>query len=284
MFAALAVCSGCGTVTPGASTPTVPAPVPIRFLLTFDDGPASEAPNGPTESILRDLADNPVEPGIKAIFFLQTRAQDAGGSPFGRELMRREFAAGHVPAFHTATPGHANHRYLEPAIFEQSLIDGIADIRAVTGEAPQLVRPPFWNYDQRTFAAYREHGLHILLTDLSANDGKTWGINFSLRRRSSLLHQLDAARAQIAAGTLPVVDGVIPIVVTFHDTNTYTARHMREYLQILEDSARELKLPTAAKPFYDERAALERAALARTIADPAQPVHLPGLWNWIWNR
>ena len=29
----------------------------------------------------------------------------------------------------------------------------------------------------------------------------------------------------------PGVDGVIPVVVTFHDINRYTARHMQEYLQ-----------------------------------------------------
>jgi peptidoglycan/xylan/chitin deacetylase (PgdA/CDA1 family) len=288
LLGTLAVCCGCDTVAPHPLplNPPGQGPVttPIRFLLTFDDGPASSSPNGPTESILRDLADNTVQPGIKAVFFLQTRAQDAGGSPFGRELMRREFVAGHVLAFHTATPHHSNHRHLEPDVFEQSLMDGTADIGAVTGAAPQLVRPPFWNFDQRTFSAYQAHGLHILLTDLSANDGKIWGVNFSLRRRSNMLHQLDAARAQIAAGALPTVDGAIPIVVTFHDINTYTARHMQEYLKILEECANELNLPMAAKPFYDERAALERAALARTVTDPALPVHLPGLWNWIWNH
>ena len=255
---------------------------PIRFVLSFDDGPASSTLDGPTASILRDLADNPVEPGIKAVFFLQTRAQGAGGSARGRELMREEFKAGHVLAFHTATPHHSNHRYLDPAAFEQSLDDGSADIRAVTGSAPQLVRPPFWSFDERTFAGYQAHGMHILLTDLSANDGKIYGVNFSLRRRSNMLHQLNAVRTRIETGALPVVDGAIPVVVTFHDINPYTARHMREYLRILEDSAHELNLPLAAKPFYDNHDELQRAALARTVTDPKQHVVLPGLWRWVW--
>ena len=284
-----AACAAVGLLAACSSTPVRPAdpakiPAPIRFVLSFDDGPASSQPDGPTASILRDLADNPAQPGIKAVFFLQTRAAGAGGSERGRALMHQEFEAGHVLAFHTATPRHANHRYLDPSVFEQSLDDGAADIRAVTGAAPQLVRPPFWSFDERTFAAYQAHGMHILLTDLSANDGKIYGVNFSLRRRSSMLHQMDAVRARIEAGALPVVDGAIPVVVTFHDINPYTARHLREYLQILEDSARELKLPLADKPFYDDHETLLRAALARTVSDPKQHVELPGLWGWIWSN
>jgi peptidoglycan/xylan/chitin deacetylase (PgdA/CDA1 family) len=256
---------------------------PIRFVLSFDDGPAASGPNSSTLSILKDLADNPVQPGIKAVFFLQTRVTDAGGSTLGRQIMQREYDAGHVLGFHTATPGHSNHRYLDPVVFEQSLNDGVADIRAVTGTAPTLVRPPYWNYDQRTFAAYQEHGLHIVLTDLSANDGKIWGVNFSLRRRSSMLHQLSDVRDRIAAGELPVIEGSIPVIVTFHDINPYTARHIQEYLQILTDSAHELRMPIAAKPFYGDRAELERAAIGRSVASPTQHVRLPGLWNWIWN-
>ncbi|MES2069918.1 MAG: polysaccharide deacetylase family protein [Pseudomonadota bacterium] len=264
-------------VTPAATT------APIRFLLSFDDGPAASASGSPTSSILNDLADNPLQPGIKAIFFLQTRAADAGGSALGRELMQREHDAGHVLGFHTATAGHANHRYLEPAVFERSLNDGIEDIRRISGAPPVLVRPPFWSYDGRTFAAYQKHGLQILLTDLSANDGKIWGVNFSLRRRSSMLHQLAAVREQVAFGVLPVIDGNIPVIVTFHDINSYTARHLQEYLQILLDSAHELGMPTAAQPFYDDRAGLERAALGRAVSSAAQQVRLPGLWHWIWN-
>ncbi len=283
LFGGLLLSLGACSTTPLHQTDTAKVAAPIRFLLSFDDGPASSSPNGSTESILRDLADNPLQPGIKAVFFLQTRAEGAGGSVLGRQLMQREFEQGHVLAFHTATPHHSNHRYLDPAALEQSLSDGASDIRAVTGAVPDLVRPPYWSFDQRTFAAYQAHGMHILLTDLSANDGKIWGVNFSLRRRSSMLHQLDTAREQIEAGKMPVEDGVIPVVVTFHDINSFTARHMQEYLQILVDSAHELNLPLASKPFYDDRAQLERAALARSVSSPTQHVRLPGLWNLIWN-
>uniref|UniRef100_UPI0030DCF620 polysaccharide deacetylase family protein n=1 Tax=Pseudomonas sp. EA_105y_Pfl2_R69 TaxID=3088683 RepID=UPI0030DCF620 len=256
---------------------------PIRFLLSFDDGPSASLGDNPTRQILDALDDNPIQPGIKALFFVQTRAMGAGGSLQGQALLRRQQRDGHLLGFHTATPGHANHRFLSPAELEQSLKDGVADLSAISGAAPRLVRPPFWNYDERTFAAYQAHGLRLLLTDLSANDGKTWGINGSLRRRSNLREQLARAAEQIHAGALPVVDGVIPLVVTFHDLNPYTARHMREYLQILLDVADDVGLATHTKPFYDQRAPLERAALRRALGDPLQYARLPGVWNWLWN-
>lgn len=252
-------------------------------MLSFDDGPSGSLGANPTRQILDALADNPVQPGIKALFFIQTRASYAGGSAQGQALLRRQQQDGHLLGFHTATPRHSNHRFLSPAELEQSLRDGVADLRAVSGKPPRLVRPPFWNYNQRTFAAYRTHGLHLLLTDLSANDGKTWGINGSLRRRSNLRTQLALIATQIHAGSMPVVDGVIPVVVTFHDLNPYTARHMQEYLQILLDVAEDVGLATATKPFYDQRDALERAALKRTLSDPLQYARLPGVWNWLWN-
>lgn len=256
---------------------------PIRFLLTFDDGPSASSFWNPSLAVLDALACNPVQPGIKAVFFVQTRGPRGGGSEIGQSVMRREAREGHVLGLHTATDWHTNHRLLDAADLQQTLEWGAADIAAVTGHAPVLVRPPFWNYDKRTFAAYQRHGLRILLTDLSANDGKVWGITLSPRRRSNLTRQLSEFRERIAAGQVPAVDGVIPVVVTFHDLNRYTARHAREYLQILLDSARATGMQVDARPFYDDRQALERAALARSVTDATEPARLPGLWDWIWH-
>jgi len=260
------------------------AQAPVRFLLTFDDGPSASSLWNPSATVLDSLKDNPVQPDIKAVFFVQTRAPRAGNSDIGRGIMRREYAEGHILGFHTATHWHTNHRSLDPQELEQSLSNGTADIAAITGAAPILLRPPFWNYDKRTFAAYQQHGLHVLLTDLSANDGKIWGFNASPRRRANMLRQLSEVRERIARGELPTVDGVIPVVVTFHDLNRYTARHTREYLQILLDSAAATGVRLADKAFYDDHAALQKAALARTVQQSSQPVQLPGIWNWIWDR
>lgn len=272
--------SACTNVAQPQPQPNVP---PIRFLLSFDDGPSASTGHNPTAQILDTLADNPIQPGIKALFFVQTRATRAGGSAQGQVLLQRQQREGHLLGFHSATPGHYNHRLLSPAELEQSLKDGVADLTAISGTAPRLVRPPYWNYNERTFSAYQAHGLCLLLTDLSANDGKTWGINGSLRRRSNLRNHLAQAAQQINAGALPVVDGVIPVVVTFHDLNTYSARHMQEYLQILLDVAADVGLATDKQPFYSQRDALQRAALTRALGDPLQYARLPGVWNWIWN-
>lgn len=257
---------------------------PVRFVLTFDDGPSGSDWWNPTERILDDLADNPVMPGIKAVFFVQTGAVGGGGSDTGRALMVRQGREQHVLGFHSATPRHTNHRSLSPQQLEQSLTDGLGIIARQTGQQATLLRPPFWNYDQRTFAAYRSKGLRVLLTDLSANDGKIYGFNMSPRRRENLLLQVSQVRERIARGELPTVDGAIPVVVTFHDVNRYTARHIQEYLQILIDSARVDGLPLAARPFYDDQAELLRAATARTVPDDGRVVHLPGIWDWLWDH
>lgn len=257
---------------------------PIRFLLTFDDGPSASSLANPTLQVLHSLAQNPVQPDIKAIFFVQTGASRAGDSDRGRRIMLREHAAGHILGFHTATSGHTNHRSLSTEALEQSLQQGSSIIASITGGAPGLLRPPFWNYDQRTFAAYQRHGMQVLLTDVSANDGKIWGFNASPRRRAHMLRELSEVREQIAAGMFPTVDGAIPVVVTFHDLNRYTARHTQEYLQILLDSAQANGLKVAAKPFYDDRAELQRAAMARTVPTSKVAVHLPGMWGWVWDN
>ena len=61
----------------------------IRFLLTFDDGPSASSFWNPTMTVLDSLASNPVQPNIKAVFFVQTGAPRAGDSDIGRALMLR---------------------------------------------------------------------------------------------------------------------------------------------------------------------------------------------------
>lgn len=70
---------------------------PIRFLLTFDDGPSASGFANPTLSILDDLANNPHVPGVKAVFFVQTRASGAGGSELGRASMRKDIFLASTP-------------------------------------------------------------------------------------------------------------------------------------------------------------------------------------------
>ncbi len=189
--------AGCAGPQPQASSGTVdphkigmPVP-PVRFLLSFDDGPAAASGSPTASDPERSRAITPLQPGIKAIFFLANSRRRCRRSAPGRQLMRREFEAGHLLAFHTATA-----RTCEPSLSRS------CGIRAVVEKTASAISKPLPG-PRRRWCAHRSgittrahlwhieaHGLHILLTDLSANDGKTWGINFSPRRRSSLLHQL----------------------------------------------------------------------------------------------
>ncbi|WP_179958152.1 polysaccharide deacetylase family protein [Chitinimonas arctica] len=242
------------------------APAPIRFLLSFDDGP-SLWDSTPTTRILEQLAENPVTPSIKALFFVQSAHIEHGGSEAGRAIMRRACGAGHLLGVHSASArGHIPHPRLDDGELAASMRDGREAIAAQCGEDAGLVRPPDWEYDGRTLAAYQAAGLGMLLSDLSANDGKIYGWNLSLRRRAHLRRELADAAQAYQAGLLPVWEGVTPVVMTFHDTNPYTADHMREYLHILVEEATALSLPLADPPFYTDTAALLRAAQGRAQA------------------
>ena len=145
--------------------------------------------------------------------------------------------------------GHVSHTGLSDTELDQSLRDGIADIETVTGDRPTLVRPPFWRFDVRTLAAYQTRGLLMLLTDINARDGKIYGWTISLRRRSHFAAGLAQVRRAIQDGRLQTIDGVVPVIVTFHDTNTFTASHMEEYLEILVDKAHASRFASGRRAF-----------------------------------
>lgn len=251
--AALACLAACGTVEP------VRPLAPIRFALSFDDGPAPS-----TVRVLDTLAANPVQPGIKAIFFVQTRLPEAGGCESGREIMRRSHAEGHILAVHTGTPGHIRHPLLSPEELEQSLKLAEADIAAITGAPPRFVRPPYWYYDETSLEAYTRVHLSMLLTDVSARDGAAvLGVDVWPGKRLLIRAQLELIRWQWLAGELPEADGATPIVFAFHDANESTAANLVWYLQMLVEEARAAGLALAERPFYDRSADLERAAVLR---------------------
>jgi peptidoglycan/xylan/chitin deacetylase (PgdA/CDA1 family) len=257
----LLLCAACSAPAPQVQRVAGP---PVRFLLTFDDGPSTREPHNPTRAVLDQLAINDVQRGIKAVFFVQTRDARAGASPAGRAMMERAHAEGHVLALHTATTeGHRSHVRMSDAALADSLRDGTADLQRIAGRAPVLVRPPFWSYDARTVQSYTDAGLHMLLTDINARDGKIHGFNASPRRRSHFHARMRETAIAAAGGGIPAVDGVLPVVVTFHDSNPYTARHLREYLYIILEAASASGLTVADPPFYGHGEMIERAARGR---------------------
>ena len=65
-------------------------------------------------------------------------------------------------------------------------------------------------------------------------------------------------------------------------------QHLRRHGELKEDPALVAtfaeRQSLVQKPFYDDHAELEKAALARTVRQSSEPVQLPGLWNWIWGH
>jgi peptidoglycan/xylan/chitin deacetylase (PgdA/CDA1 family) len=262
-------CQATGGLQTVPASASLPAPnIPVRFLLTFDDGPSAAVSENTTEMVLNHLSRNAIEPSVKAIFFVQTRTAKNGGSKTGLSMMQREYAEDHILALHSGTArGHVNHTVMAPDDLQQSLADGMDDIAAVTGKAPLFVRPTYWRYNAQTLARYDHNGLNMMLSDVKAYDGGSGRFHpsslFSTQRHGTMLSELQRVCKRISNGELPVVDGVIPVVVTFHDTNRFTASPLEEYMRILVEEAAHAGLKVNSKPFYDNRRELENAALKR---------------------
>lgn len=236
---------------------------PVRFLLTFDDGPDIGTPSL-TATIQQQLAYNPVMPGIKALFFVQATHERHGDSDLGRQLMRDTCAGGHLLGLHSGTPrGHIPHPRLTPEELAASLSQGNLAIEQQCPGRVAFVRPPDWVYTDATLAAYQVAQMQMLQADASVNDGKIYGWISSPRRRTHLRSTLERVAQARTAGHLPEVDGVLPVIVALHDTNSYTAEHMTEYLQILVEESAAVGLPLASAPFYADRDAMVRAGSVR---------------------
>jgi peptidoglycan/xylan/chitin deacetylase (PgdA/CDA1 family) len=256
------------------STPPAPLAQEVRFLLTFDDGPSAHTDDNSTLSVLEQLSENDVQKGIKGIFFVQTRNRNGGGTEIGKDVMRLTHSEGHMLGLHSADPsGHVGHTRMSLYRLNQSLVDGKSDIRHITGSNPEFVRPPGWVYNQETQELYRNQGLRMLLADVKARDGVIHVFNFSLRRRSHIRSELEEVRAAISEHQLPQVHGVVPVIVGFHDVNTFTASHFPEYLHILIEEAAKAGLKLAKKPFFDNTGELVNAARYRSTPVPAVARH-----------
>lgn len=238
----------------------------LRFLLTFDDGPHAN-----TRKVLRHLARNSMQPDIKAIFFVQTRHPEGGGSVEGRSLLHLEHAEGHMLGLHTGSPrGHVSHTRMAPDDLDRSLRDGKDDLSRITGRKTLLVRPPYWRFNPSTLLRYGCNGLHMVLSDIKAFDGVNWGIH--LVKRWSFRSQLAGVRTRFLRGDIPVVNQTLPVVVTFHDTNAFTADHLSDYLSLLVEESHRLGFPLHRKPFLDGHCDLLEAGLRRA-AFPSSVTH-----------
>ena len=86
----------------------------------------------------------------------------------------------------------------------------------------------------------------------------------SLRRRSHFRSNLEQVHREVAMDRLPVVEQVVPVIITFHDTNDFTASHMEEYLRIIVEESQRVGLSVTSRPFYDDAETVERIAVLRS--------------------
>jgi peptidoglycan/xylan/chitin deacetylase (PgdA/CDA1 family) len=257
--------AACRSLPAPAVAPAAPvSPLPVRFLLSFDDGPSGAGTGNTTEQILDTLAHNRWQPGIKAIFFVQTRHRLGGATEVGQRLLRRMHREGHLVSLHTASPrGHINHTQMPLAELDRTLDDGIEDIRRYSGDVPRFLRPPYWAYNAATVARYEAHGLTMLLDDVSLGDGKVHGYTSNPQARNRIRAHLRRSARQVGAGDLPALNGYIPLVVTMHDTNPTTARDLEGYLGMLIEEARAAGLRVDRTPFVAPGAEIVRVANLR---------------------
>lgn len=246
----LAACQGVAVPPATAALAERNASLPVRFLLTFDDGPSGARTDNSTARILDTLARNRWQRDIKAIFFIQTRHPLGGGTDTGRALIARMDREGHQIGLHTASArGHINHTQMPLAELDGTLADGIEDIRRYTGDVPRFLRPPYWAHNTATVARYEAHGLTMVLDDVSLGDGKIRGYNSNPQARGRIRANLQRAARRIEAGELPEVSGYIPLIVTMHDTNPTTARDLESYMGMLFEEARTVGLTVHKTPF-----------------------------------
>jgi len=258
---------------PSARPAGMPPPV-IRFLLTFDDGPSIRKPYNPTLAIMHQLATNDVQPGAKAMFFVQTGHPRGGGTPEGRDVMRALAAEGHILGIHSVSHrGHVDHRKVPPAELVASLKEAKTILRQITGSDPVFVRPPFGARNLTTQTIYDELGLHMLLGDIRARDGLIYGYKSSLFRRVHIRNSLIEILENTWRNGKP--GEPLAVIMNFHDVNPYTAQHMTEYLHILVDEARRVGFTVPDKPFFDGPQTLAGVALSRCIPLPP-PTRLAG--------
>jgi peptidoglycan/xylan/chitin deacetylase (PgdA/CDA1 family) len=111
--------------------------------LTFDDGPDPDA----TPAVLDALA----EGGAQAVFFLVGEQVEANP-----EIARRIAEEGHEIGVHCFR--HVEHDELGAEV-RSDIERGAARITDVTGVVPDLYRPPYGRFTDRSYGVVRELGL-----------------------------------------------------------------------------------------------------------------------------
>ncbi len=222
----------------------------VRIYVSFDDGPHSVTlgtGRNYTEGIMKTLASNSVQDGIKAMFCVQTHVKNRGSDLNGQALIRRMSEMGHVVAIHTGSAAdHVNHigRAVYPAYdangdgevdvkdgknaLESDMIRAIDRIEILAGKVPKYVRPTYGRHNTATEAVYSRQGLRMILWDVDSAD--------SLGRYSAGKEIAAHLRGRIRR---EIQKGETEILVLFHDIKNATCTYFDDYLIAIYEGAQD---------------------------------------------
>ncbi|MCX7781589.1 MAG: polysaccharide deacetylase family protein [Negativicutes bacterium] len=171
--------------------------------LTFDDGPYPPY-TGQLLDVLKEY-------DVPATFFVI--GKNAEKHP---ELIRRIVAEGHQLGNHTYS--HIDLLKAEPAEVSREVEKAGRVIAAITGEAPQIVRPPHGFRDPVVLDVMKERGLKVVEWSVASRDWTNPGVSVIVERTVSrvksgsviLLHDGDgvaasASRAQTVEATRHII-------------------------------------------------------------------------------
>lgn len=193
-----------------------------------------------TDELLRILKEN----DVKTTFFL-------GGYWVEKypEYVRKIAAAGHEIGNHTYSHPHLNN--LSPAAIRQELERNHNNIKAITGTAPFLFRPPFGEYSNKVIEIAKELGYYTIQWSIDSLDWKDVSTGFIVDRILSqagpgeivLMHNNGKYTAEAVARFLPELRrrgfDIVPISHLIYREDYYIEKH--------SGTQRPVKLPPMRK-------------------------------------
>jgi peptidoglycan/xylan/chitin deacetylase (PgdA/CDA1 family) len=207
--------------------------VPVRILLTFDDGPHGGAVDGTnrTEKVLDALRPS----RATAAFFIQTHVPYRLASPNGSKIAARIHAEGHVLAIHTGSlVDHRCHKWrcTQPAEIagainglDSDMMRAKAAIKSIAGADPKFVRATYGYTDADCMKVYARNKLKHVYWDLVSGDDSGAATAASVG-------------ARLAAETRRLATGPVDLIYLMHDINQVTSEHLRDFIDTIAASVR----------------------------------------------
>lgn len=235
----------------------------IPVLLTFDDGPhAGGTSSNLTRNIVATLKANAVQNGIVSVFFVQSHARENNGTgaemrfghPQGEAASLAAAADGHLIQIHTGSDiDHALHtsRVLAAPYnvtgstapdgqnaLESDLIRAKLRIKDKTGAESKYVRAVELARNASVNATYGRQSLKHIGVNVDGKDGGSASGSTPDGVKSKLRNGPTSVKTAIQ-------NGAVHLIVLFHDTNSETAAHLSDYLQVIKEECQSIGGPAA---------------------------------------